>query len=393
MDNTALDQLVLKEFQKRFDSPPQMIVRAPGRVNLIGEHTDYNDGFVLPIAIDREIWIAIRPRQDNLVRLHSLDFPESAEFVLQDIPHGHHWTDYIHGMAWALQEIGFSLLGWEGVLASTIPIASGLSSSAAIELATARAFWSLTRWKWDNLQMAQAAKKLENEWLNLKSGIMDQLISACGEKDHALLIDCRSLESKAVPMPESVTVVVMDTAVPRSLIDSAYNERVEQCQKASRHFGVPSLRDVSVSMFDALAPGPDDVIYRRARHVIMENDRTLQAADAMREGDIMALSRLMNTSHESLRDDYEVSCLELNAIVDIARSQQGCLAARMTGAGFGGSAIALVRTPDVEPFVERVCRQYSQVTNLTPNVFPCRATSGASLFADYSLSGKGNDNR
>ena len=377
-----IQQIVTTKFQDRFGYMPSYVVRAPGRVNLIGEHTDYNEGFVLPMTIDRAIWIALRQRQDDRVQLYSLDFSTPVDFSLSQVNHGESWTDYVHGMAWALQKCGFPLQGWEGVLASDIPVASGLSSSAALELATARAFWSLSRWEWEGNQMAKAAKKMENEWLNLKSGIMDQMISACGKENHALLIDCRDLTTNLVPLPEGIAIVVMDTAVHRGLIDSAYNERVEQCQAAAVHFGVPSLRDVTLEAFAAQSTGLDDLTLRRARHVITENERTLKAVEFMRAGDAAALGELMYASHASLRDDYEVSCLELDVIVETARSQKGCLGSRMTGGGFGGCAISLVQTAEVDTFVIQVKTSYQQATQRTPNIFLCQASEGAQIIME-----------
>ncbi len=370
---------LLQAFADRFGDRPDFVVRAPGRVNLIGEHTDYNDGFVLPMAIDRAIWIALRRRKDDRVALHSLDFPTPADFSLNEITQTEGWENYVRGMARTLIDLGFPLEGWEGVLGSELPIASGLSSSAALELATARAFWSLSRWEWDGKQMAQAAKRMENRWLGLKSGIMDQMISACGEKDHALLIDCRDLSTDLVPLPEGVSIVVMDTAVRRGLVDSAYNERVEQCQAAAAYFNVRSLRDVTLDDLANPAPGLDHIALRRARHVVSENERTLQAAAAMRAGDALALGKLMVASHASLRDGYEVSCRELDVMVEIAKVQPGCLGARMTGAGFGGCAIALVQSDQVEPFTRRVETEYFKVTQRQPRTFICQAGKGAEL--------------
>ena len=372
---TAICQI----FEKQFGTLPDFVVRAPGRVNLIGEHTDYNDGFVLPMAIDREIQVALRTRDDGRVLLFSQDFPNPSDFSLDEIIHVEGWGDYVRGMAWALKESDLPLRGWEGVLASDIPIASGLSSSAALELAVSRSFWALTRWEWDGSQIARVAKKMENEWLNLKSGIMDQMISACGQEGQALLIDCRDLTTQAVPLPDGVSIVVMDTAVRRGLVSSAYNERVQQCQAAAAHFGVTSLRDVSMEILDANSAGLDELIFRRARHVVSENQRTIQAAAAMRAGDADTLGQLMSASHASLRDDYQVSCRELDLMVNLAGEQQACLGARMTGGGFGGCAIALVQTAETEPFISRVAAAYHEAVNLSPHLFVCRAASGANL--------------
>jgi len=374
---------IIRVFQNRLKAPPEYIVRAPGRVNLIGEHTDYNDGFVLPMAIDRAIWIALKPRPDDRVILHSEDFPTSAEFSLGNLNPSSDWSNYVIGIASVLQEIGFKLNGWEGVLVSDIPIASGLSSSAALELAVIRAFWSLARWNWDGKQMALAAKKMENEWLNLQSGIMDQMISACAEAGSALLIDCRDLTTRSVPLPRDVSIVVMDTTVRRGLVDSAYNERVKQCQTASLHFGVSSLRDVSRETFDLKAPLLENLTLplRRARHVVSENERTLQAAEAMQAGDAAVLGKLMNASHLSLKHDYEVSCRELDLMVEIALRQPGCLGARMTGAGFGGCAIALVDSSASRDFISQVEGEYESVTHLKANIFSVIPVSGANLIS------------
>jgi len=377
-------ETVQQLFEKQFSSKPEFVVRAPGRVNLIGEHTDYNDGFVLPMAIDKAIWIALRPRDDDRVVLYSQDFPAPADFSLDQIVHVEGWGDYVHGIAWALQALNFPLSGWEGMLVSDIPIASGLSSSAALELAVSRAFWTLTRWDWDGSQIAKAAKKMENEWLNLKSGIMDQMISACGQAGHALLIDCRDLSTQSVPLPEDTSIVVMDTAVRRGLVSSAYNERVQQCQTAAAYFGVPSLREVSMEMLDSRSSGLDELIFRRARHVVSENLRTLKASTAMREGDGDAFGRLMSASHASLRDDYEVSCRELDIMVELALEQKGCLGARMTGGGFGGCAIALVQTLWAEPLIRQVTAAYTQAVQLKPDLFVCRASTGANMISGSS---------
>lgn len=374
-------QVVTQEFQKTFGQAPPFIVRAPGRVNLIGEHTDYNLGYALPMAIDRAIWIALRPRADRRVWLKSLSFPEPASFSLEQIAHGPGWTDYIHGMAWALQAAGMPLHGWEGVVASDVPLGSGLSSSAAFELAVARAFWVLSRWDWDGVEMAQVAKRHENEWMGLKSGIMDQLISAIGEPGKAFLIDFRDLTFQRVPLPEGIVVVVMDTKVRRSLVSSAYNARVAECQQAAAYFGVESLRDVSFQAFQAGAQGLEEPIRRRARHVITENLRTLEAAERLKQGDVRRAGALITTSHASLRDDYQVSCAELDWMVSFSLQQEGCYGARMTGAGFGGCAIALVEAGRAEDFTRQVAASYEQAAGLKPDVYVCQAAGGAQAVA------------
>jgi galactokinase len=372
---------VAQEFERRFGWPPHAIVRAPGRVNLIGEHTDYNDGFVLPLAIDRAIWIALRPRDDGRVRVHSLDFDQTIEFALDDLHPGSGWAEYLKGVAWALQQTDRPVRAFEGVVAGDVPIGAGLSSSAAWELAAARAFSVVSGFTWEAAPMALLGQRAENQWVGVNCGIMDQMISAAGKADHALLIDCRSLETQAVPLPPDTVVVVLDTATRRGLVESAYNERRSQCEAAARFFGVKALRDVSRDQFEAQADRLETVTRRRARHVITENARTLQAAEMMKRGDPIGLGRLMNASHLSLRDDFEVSSHELNVMVDCANRQAGCYGARMTGAGFGGCAVALVRADVAEDFGRSVLTEYQTLTGRAPNVYVCRATNGAEIVA------------
>ena len=371
---------VIRAFRERFDEPPAFVVRAPGRVNLIGEHTDYNDGFCLPMAIDRALWIALRPRRDGQVGVAALDVGESITFELGALSPGEAgWGQYVTGVAWALQHNGYNLSGWEGVMSSDIPIGSGLSSSAALELAVARAFAAVSGFAWQPEGMARIAQQTENQWLKLRTGIMDQLIGATGVEGQALLIDCRSLAREPVPLPSGATVVVMDTRTPRGLVNSAYNERRAECEQAAQRLGVAALRDASRADLERLGDRLSPVLRRRARHVITENERTLLAAAAMRAGDTAELGRLMNASHDSLRDDYEVTSVTLDAMVASARRQKGCWGARMTGAGFGGCAIALVAEPAVEPFIAGVFQAYQQATGLTPDIFACRPAAGAGL--------------
>ena len=371
---------VIQGFEQRFGGAPVFIVRAPGRVNLIGEHTDYNDGFVMPMAIDRAVWIALRPRADGRVVGHSLDLDQGVEFWLEDNKDEQvGWGDYVKGVAWALEDAGYALRGWEGVVTGDVPIGAGLSSSAALEMATARAFAATSDFPWEATKLAKIGQRAENEWVGVNCGIMDQLISAAGEADHALLIDCRSLEMQAVPLPPDTVVVVLDTMTRRGLVDSVYNERRAQCEAAARFFGVPALRDVSVDQFLARADELDETTRRRALHVVTENARTLQAAQAMLRGDAVELGKLMDASHISLRDDFEVSSIELNAIVACAQRDDGCYGARMTGAGLGGCAVALVRTEAVDAFADNVSSCYEEETGLKPNVYVCAATAGAEV--------------
>ncbi|MEJ2666941.1 MAG: galactokinase [Deinococcales bacterium] len=364
-------------FAARFGTPPAAVVRAPGRVNLVGEHTDYNDGFVLPMAIDREVRIALRPRADDIVAVAALDLAEEARFRLSALTPGEGWAEYVKGVAWALLESGATLAGWEGVLAGDVPVGAGLSSSAALELATARAFQAVSDFAWEPARMARSCQRAENAWVGVQSGIMDQLISALGEEGSALLLDCRSLASEAVPLPAGHVVMVLDTGTRRGLVGSAYNERREQCEVAARHFGVHALRDLTPEALAAGATGLEALPLKRARHVVSENARTLAAAEAMRRGDAHALGRLMTASHVSLRDDFEVSSDALDAIQSCALARPGCLGARMTGAGFGGCAVALVEETAVDAFVASVRSCYDR-SGRHADLYLCRPAAGAS---------------
>jgi len=373
------EQRISDAFEKHYGGRPALVVRAPGRVNLIGEHTDYNDGFCLPMAIDRATWLALRPRP-GAVSVHALDMDDALTFALDDLPRdGANWGRYVVGVAWALQQNGYGLAGWEGVLSGDVPIGSGLSSSAALELAVARAFAAVSGFAWQATRMAQIAQQTENQWLGLQTGIMDQLISANGVAGHALLMDCRSLALTPVPLPPGTAVVVMDTRTPRGLVNSAYNQRRAECERAAAALGVAALRDAAPADLARAAGKLDATIFRRARHVISENERTLAAAAAMRAGDAAELGRLMNASHDSLRDDYEVTSATLDAMVESARRQPGCLGARMTGAGFGGCAIALVWAAEIAPFIEAVSPEYEQRTGLAPDLFVAQPAAGAGL--------------
>ena len=376
----TLQELVTEKFESIYGASPSIIARAPGRVNLIGEHTDYNDGFVLPMAIDRAMWIALRPRDDGKVMLHSLDLDEVGEFDLNEplVKDGEEgWFEYVRGVAWALIEEGRALRGWEGVMSGDVPIGSGLSSSAALQMAVARAFATVSDLEWDNATMALMVQRVENQWMGVNTGIMDQMISASGEAGSALLIDCRSLETMLVPLPSATKVVILDTTVQRGLVDSKYNERRSQCEEAAAYLGKPALRDVSLEAFIKVAPELAPLTRKRARHVVTEDTRTLQAVEAMRAGDAVKLGLLMNASHDSLRDDFEVTVSQLDAIVEIARGQDGCFGARMTGAGFGGCAVALVAEDSAETFTQAVATQYGATTGLIPNIYVCVPTQGA----------------
>ncbi len=370
-------------FTDRYAAPPAAIVRAPGRVNLIGEHTDYNDGFVLPMAIDRAVWIALRPRPDRQVRLHSLDFDQGITFSLDALGEREGWVGYAQGVAWAMQAAGYELRGWEGVMAGNVPIGAGLSSSAATELAVARAFALVSNLPWSPTEMARLAQKAENQWVGVHCGIMDQLISAAGVAGHALFIDTRNLNAALAPMPKEARIAVFYSDAPRSLAGSAYNQRRAECEEAVRLLqgalpGVLALRDVTSRQLEAHRGLLPPIIYRRARHVVMENARVLRSVSAMQNNDLSTLGELMLASHASLRDDYEVSSRELDLLVTLAVNA-GALGARLTGAGFGGCAIALCRAEDAETIARDVIEAYNQRTGRSGYAFVTTATDGAGI--------------
>lgn len=371
---------VQEVFVLRFGQPAPLFIRAPGRVNLIGEHTDYNDGFVLPMAIDRTVWIALRPRSDRRVLISSLEMKTPGDFSLDDLQiGGRDWYEYLKGVAWALSEEGYDLRGWEGVMSSDVPVGAGLSSSAAIEMATARAFAQVAGFEWEPVRMAKAGRRAENDWIGVNSGIMDQMASAACQAGHALFLDCRSLDYENIPLPASVAVVVLDTATRRGNLDSGYNERFKQCQAAARYFGVRALRDVTPQELLEKGASLDEVIYRRARHVVTENQRVLDAIAAMRAENVEELGLLLDASHASMRDDFEITNEALNVMVSIARRQPGCYGARMTGGGFGGCAMALVDVGKAENFAATVAREYQTDFGLTPNVYICHPSQGAEV--------------
>jgi galactokinase len=367
-------------FRRLLGGEPALLVRAPGRVNLIGEHTDYNQGFVLPMAIDRAVWIALRPREKPQVTVHAADLGGTLDFQLQQITKGGPgWGEYVKGVAWCLTAAGHTLAGWEGVVAGDVPIGAGLSSSAALEVAAARAFAAVSGLAWDPLAMAHVTQRAENEWVGVPCGVMDQLASVAGIAGHALLIDCRTLELSPVPVPPGVVFVVLDTGTRRAVAASAYQERREQCQQAARFLGVASLREATLQDLAGASAGLSEILLRRARHVLSENERTLQAAQALRRGDAIEVGNLMDASHASMRDDFEISTPELDAIVSVSRRRTDCLGARLTGAGFGGCALALVRQPDLAVFVSGVRDDYRVMTGREASLYACAPAAGAEV--------------
>jgi galactokinase len=353
-------------------------------MNLIGDYT-HVDGFVLSMAIDRSVWIALRPRDDRRVVVYSLDFDQLAGFEMSaemssSLARKGGWIEYVHGIAWALRDAGYPLgRGWDGVTAGDVPVGVGLSSSAALSLATARAFAGLGGLAWEPIAMARLAQRAETEWVGADSNVTGQLISALGVAGRALLIDRRTLEAKPVPLPSDVAVVVLDTATRRRPADVPLADWRGHIETATAFFGVTALRDVDAATFASRAAQLDPIVRKRARHVVSENERTVAAAAALARGDGITAGQLMDESHASLRDDLEVSRPELDAIVRLARSQEGCRGARMTGAGFGGCAVALVAAEVAHDFARDVTRRYAAEIGLQPAVYICAASQGASL--------------
>jgi len=373
------------EFEHKFREAPR-IFRAPGRVNLIGEHTDYNDGFVMPFAIDRSTLVAGSPRNDRKIEAIALDMDATATIDLDAEPQKKRksWIDYVEGTARCIEENFGKLIGANIVITSGVPIGAGLSSSAALETSIGLALLSLSKKNIDREGLAFAAQKAEHEYAGTKSGIMDQFASSFCEKGNAMLLDCRSLERTQIPFesPDVVTLVC-NTKVEHSLASSEYNKRREECEEGVRILQkhqpeVKALRDVTLELLDRRRTELDDVVYRRCRHVITENARTLKAAEFFRRRDLAEAGKLMFESHESLRNDYEVSCPELDELVEIARSIDGVLGSRMTGGGFGGCTVSLVTKENLSKFEETIKKGYKNKFDKDPDIYQFHAADGAS---------------
>jgi galactokinase len=373
---------VIAAFQARYERRPEVVVRAPGRANLMGEHTDYNDGYVLPIALDRAAWIAAFPIPGCEIRLRALDLDKDVAFSLDCIsPRDGEWADYPRGVAWALQDDGLELVAMEAVLASSVPVGSGLSSSAAIEVAFAYTWQVLSGFERDRRELALLCQRAENVYVGVNCGILDQMASAWGAEGYARLLDCRTLESELVPLPKDVAVVVADTKVRRKLASSEYNVRRAQCEEAVRILGeylpgIRALRDVSSDDLERFKQHLPEVIYRRARHVVADDERVLRAAEALREGDAATVGALMKACHISLRDDYEVSSPELDVLAEAAWEVAGCYGARLTGAGFGGCTVALVAASAVPDFEAHVAAAYEAAFDRQPDIYVCHSANG-----------------
>ena len=384
-------QQVISRFRARFRTAG-VLYRAPGRVNLIGEHTDYNDGFVLPAAIGFSCWTAVAPRDDRKLIVHSENFSETIEADLDDLkpfPEST-WANYPLAVAWALEEAGHRLSGANMYVAGNVPLGAGLSSSAAIEVSAGFALLDIAGLTVDRTRLALMCQRAENEFVGAHCGIMDQFISCHGEAGHALLLDCRSLEKRMLPIPPEVALIICNTMVKHELGASEYNTRREECEEAVRLLrealpAIRALRDVTAAQLEEHRGLLSNVIYRRALHVITENERVLRTAEALQNGAIEKLGQLMVDSHRSLRQDYEVSCSELDTLVEIAARQRGVLGARMTGGGFGGCTINLVDAAHAQEFQQKVSAAYKSATGLQPDIYVCKASQGVEAVDGRSL--------
>jgi len=388
----SIQEHVIAKFQERFGEAPAQIVRAPGRVNLLGEHVDYNDGFVLPIAIDRATWLAFSPSDADQTVLAALDLSGEVSFTLQSLSTKMDaagkalptWALYPAGVMWALREADLATPPLKGVYASNVPQGSGLSSSASVEMAFVLAWQTLGTSERSPMERALLGQKAENQYVGVNCGIMDQFASACGEKDRLLYLDCRSLEWHTLPLPEDVAIVIADTTVRRALTSGEYNKRRADCEEAVRILsaelpGVRSLRDVDVETFNRFADQLPERVQKRARHVVEEIERSQNVIPVLDRGDVAEFGMLINDCHASLRDLYEVSIPELDTMVRVAQSLPGCYGARLTGAGFGGCTVNLVARDQADAFSDALAAGYEAETGRHPEIYICSASNGAEL--------------
>ncbi|BDT58737.1 galactokinase [Massilia varians] len=374
-------------FQAAFGQAPSLRVQAPGRVNLIGEHTDYNDGLVLPCAIDYRTVIVARPRADRQVRVAAADYDGALDAYALDAPierlDAPMWANYVRGVVRDLVQRGLPMQGMDLAIAGDVPQGAGLSSSASLSVAVCRLFASLPGFEGlSPVDMALVAQRAENDFVGTRCGNMDQISSACGVQDHALMIDCRSLEVQPVPIPAGAAIMIFNSHVARGLVDSAYNTRREQCEEAARHFGLPALRDLDLATLEARAAELDPVVLRRARHVVTENARVAAAAQALAAGDLARMGELMAASHASMRDDFEITVPPIDQLVGIVKSAIGTAGGvRMTGGGFGGCVVALVPHELVEAARAAVDQSYTAPNGGKATIYVCRAAAGAGAIA------------
>jgi galactokinase len=384
-----LDSLLdttLRKYRQTFGGEPDLVASAPGRVNLIGEHTDYNDGFVLPAAINKRMYVAAAKREDQLISIHAADYDSTIHTSVEALNSRERglWANYPKGVLEIFARAGHKVGGLNLCLKGDVPQSAGLSSSAALEVATAFAAKELFDFKIDSLSVARYCQAAEHEFVGVRCGIMDQFVAVYGKKDHALLLDCRSLGFELLKFPAGVSLVICDTGVKRELAGSEYNKRREECQVGVKELslvlpGIQALRDVKPASFLEHENLLDLTTRKRSRHVINENRRVLEAAADLGRNDLSDFGKLMYQSHLSLKNNYEVSCQELDSVVDIAASTEGVLGARMTGAGFGGSAVCLVAKESVEKLKSNLQERYPRLTGLQPKVYVCEIDDGAKV--------------
>ncbi|WP_425299577.1 galactokinase [Providencia rettgeri] len=379
-----LKQMVASSFEKTFGYPADIYVQAPGRVNLIGEHTDYNDGFVLPCAIDYLTMTAASKRGDRIIRVVAADYNNDYdEFSLDDeitfLPEKM-WANYIRGVVKFLLERGFSFNGCDIAVSGNVPQGAGLSSSASLEVVIGQTLKSLYQLDISQQEIALNGQQAENQFVGCNCGIMDQLISACGDEGHALLIDCRSLALFPISIPDDLVVMIINSNKQRGLVGSEYNTRRQQCEEAAKTFGVKALRDMSYEDFVQREHLLSPLVAQRAKHVISENERTLSAAKALTENNLLLLGQLMEQSHISMRDDFEITVKEIDTLVDIVKSVLGSQGGvRMTGGGFGGCVVALMQQHLVKPVINAVESQYADATGLHADIYVCQPSKGAGV--------------
>ena len=382
----------IQTYRQRFNHDPEYLALAPARVNLLGEHVDYNDGFVLPAAIDRATYIAFSPAISDHSTLIAGDFAEEVSFTLENVSAKTNakgsplpdWAMYPAGVAWALNKAGLTVPVLDAVFSSNVPRGAGLSSSASVEMAFAIAWQTLGGWTLPPMQRALLGQKAESHYVGVNCGIMDQFASACGVTDKLLLLDCRSLEWQTFPIPENIAIVIADTSVRRKLTTSGYNERHQSCEEAVKILAknlpeIRALRDVSVENFNGLCTQLPVLVEKRARHVVEEVERSRRAIHFLKRGEFREFGKIMSECHVSLRDLYEVSIPELNTMVEIAQNLPGCLGARLTGAGFGGCTVNLVEKTSAQSFADELTARYQQASNLKPEIYICRASEGARI--------------
>jgi len=370
-------------FQKQYGGKPRIFAEAPGRVNLLGEHTDYNDGFVFPVAIDRSMKILVSPGHDETIRVYSADFGEISKFSLNSIKKSENapWSNYLRGVADQLIKEGLAIRGGNFVIKGNVPIGAGLSSSAAYEVAAAAAFRKMFQLEINDVELALLAQAAEREFVGVQCGIMDQFVSVHARENSALFLDCRDLSYKNVPLDEGVSIVVCDSDVPRELNNSAYNDRRSECEESAKILSgvipdVSALRDIKPSELEENKDILDPTLYRRSCHVVTENQRVLRGIDYLEDGDIPGFGKLLYESHSSLRDLFEVSCPELDMLVELASEIEGVIGSRMTGAGFGGCTVSLVESGRVQAFINRIKPEYDRATGRNSKVYACSPSRG-----------------